>query len=105
MSVEHKIRVFENKVFIKIIYDAFLKTFFEVGIHSFQHSSVDLGDFHANSFLQAFQCTGPMLVYTCFEVTPQEIIALGQVRGAKRQMNVPKFGNKATGEERAKNCH
>lgn len=50
--------------------DALLKVFLDVGLHTLQYCSVDLGNFHMNSVLQIVQCMRAY-VYTRLEVYPQ----------------------------------
>lgn len=49
---------------VSVFSDAFLKEFLEIGLHSLQYCYVNLGDFHANSFLQIAPFTEYVGIHT-----------------------------------------
>ena len=60
-----------------------MKVFFEIGLHSLQHCSINLGNFNANSFFQILLCTEFILIHVCLEGSLQEIITNGQTMGLR----------------------
>ena len=90
---------------VSIFINAFLKAFLEIGFYSLQHCTVNLGNIHANNFIEILQCMRLILIHTCLEVSPEEIITNALIRWPREPRNVSKPGNEAVIKEWAKHVY